>query len=268
MSKILSIVPPVSKQQQVVPPTQEELREAIRVLKAAEAVLEETLALGMKVCRRCGETKPTSEFYAREGLRDNLHIYCKKCYNGLSRDWGSRNPDRKRELRHEFNIRNSDSTSEYNRQYRTENHDRVVITVERWNEKNSERVKERKHQYNIENVDTIRAYGRKWRQENPERMRELIERWKEANPEQLRVIRRRANYKRRAILARVEFDRTIDIIDLYVRDAGICGICGSDCEIEYASIDHIKPISKMGPHTWDNIQLAHCRCNSIKNNKF
>ena len=28
------------------------------------------------------------------------------------------------------------------------------------------------------------------------------------------------------------------------------------------------PIAKGGTHTWDNIQLAHRHCNSIKSDKF
>lgn len=31
-------------------------------------------------------------------------------------------------------------------------------------------------------------------------------------------------------------------------------------------MDHKKPISKGGSHTWDNIQLAHHVCNSRKGN--
>ena len=70
---------------------------------------------------------------------------------------------------------------------------------------------------------------------------------------------------------------------LYKRDDGICKICGKKCNYndyredengsfiagnDYPSIDHIVPISKGGQHTWDNVQLAHMICNSIKNNKI
>ena len=37
---------------------------------------------------------------------------------------------------------------------------------------------------------------------------------------------------------------------------------------DYPTIDHIKPISKGGTHTWDNVQLAHFHCNSIKSDKI
>jgi 5-methylcytosine-specific restriction endonuclease McrA len=34
-----------------------------------------------------------------------------------------------------------------------------------------------------------------------------------------------------------------------------------------ASVDHIVPLSLGGPHTLDNAQLAHLRCNAIKGNR-
>jgi 5-methylcytosine-specific restriction endonuclease McrA len=30
------------------------------------------------------------------------------------------------------------------------------------------------------------------------------------------------------------------------------------------TVDHIIPVSRAGTHTWDNVQLAHALCNSMK----
>jgi hypothetical protein len=55
------------------------------------------------------------------------------------------------------------------------------------------------------------------------------------------------------------------------RDRHRCGICGTrvDPLLEYpdpmsASIDHIVPLSRGGTHTYDNVQLAHLKCNRDK----
>ena len=79
-----------------------------------------------------------------------------------------------------------------------------------------------------------------------------------------------------------EIDLTITLEKLYKRDDGVCKICGKKCDYNdykkdengtfiagnnYPSIDHIIPISKGGQHIWENVQLAHMWCNSIKNNK-
>ena len=78
----------------------------------------------------------------------------------------------------------------------------------------------------------------------------------------------------------IMLDNTLE--KLYKRDNGICKICGHKCDYtdyyidengtyiagnNYPSIDHIKPISKGGCHTWENVQLAHRICNTIKNDK-
>ena len=65
---------------------------------------------------------------------------------------------------------------------------------------------------------------------------------------------------------------------LYERDKGICYICGDKCDWEdkrivkgttivgntYPSIDHIIPLAKGGTDEWNNLGLAHMRCNTIK----
>lgn len=71
----------------------------------------------------------------------------------------------------------------------------------------------------------------------------------------------------------------IDIKKLYVRDKGICHLCGGICDFEdyvrddkgtfiagnnYPSIDHVIPLSMGGQHTWENVKLAHRICNSYK----
>lgn len=65
---------------------------------------------------------------------------------------------------------------------------------------------------------------------------------------------------------------------LYERDNGICAICGGVCDWNdihngvvgamYPTRDHIIPLAKGGSHTWDNVQLAHKYCNSVKRDKI
>lgn len=71
-------------------------------------------------------------------------------------------------------------------------------------------------------------------------------------------------------------DRGITAKRLYVRDNGICWICGKGCNLndyvvrkgiiicgdDYPSVDHIVPVCEGGADSWDNVMLAHRRCNS------
>ncbi len=69
-------------------------------------------------------------------------------------------------------------------------------------------------------------------------------------------------------------DRDVTLTKLYMRDMGICALCGKhidfDCDVNsnnYPTIDHIIPISKGGLHKWDNVQLACRGCNMKKSDK-
>lgn len=78
------------------------------------------------------------------------------------------------------------------------------------------------------------------------------------------------------------FDYGISLQKVADRDNNICQICGKPVDWNdwsgkkssgfiagdnYPSIDHIVPRSKGGLHKWDNVQLAHKKCNSLKSNK-
>lgn len=92
---------------------------------------------------------------------------------------------------------------------------------------------------------------------------------------QRRVTRTRRKYKD------ITIDKGITLRRLAKRDRDRCQICGglvdwndkykTDKTIitgnQYPSIDHIIPIAHGGVHSWENVQLAHRICNSIKNDK-
>jgi 5-methylcytosine-specific restriction endonuclease McrA len=60
-------------------------------------------------------------------------------------------------------------------------------------------------------------------------------------------------------------------VDVFERDGWICGLCGEaiDPELKFphpmsASVDHIIPLARGGPHTMLNVQAAHLRGNIVK----
>ena len=79
----------------------------------------------------------------------------------------------------------------------------------------------------------------------------------------------------------ITIDKDITLKKLAKRDHNICWICGLFVDWTdkrpgnntmivgdmYPSIDHVTPISKGGLHSWDNVALAHMKCNTWKSNK-
>lgn len=51
---------------------------------------------------------------------------------------------------------------------------------------------------------------------------------------------------------------------VFLRDGFECQYCGAAAE----NVDHIRPRSRGGPHTWDNVVASCKRCNSRKENRL
>ncbi|OZE35616.1 MULTISPECIES: HNH endonuclease [unclassified Rhodococcus (in: high G+C Gram-positive bacteria)] len=76
--------------------------------------------------------------------------------------------------------------------------------------------------------------------------------------------------RKRALHFGVDYEH-INRTKVYERDQWTCGICAEpidpDCaypSMDSASLDHIIPISRGGPHRYTNVQAAHLGCNIAK----
>lgn len=115
---------------------------------------------------------------------------------------------------------------------------------------------------------SARAKVSVWQKENPEKKQRNNAKWKKGNKDKISDYSRK---RRAAILGAKDFDKTLSLAHLCVRDNWICHICfkpiakGNKDPRWGPSLDHIIPLSKGGDHTWKNAQLAHRSCNSSKN---
>ena len=89
---------------------------------------------------------------------------------------------------------------------------------------------------------------------------------------------RKDSNRHRAKKYGTEYDSSVTLKKLIARDGLICALCGGMCDLNdhswtkfsgplYPNIDHIVPMSKGGAHAWDNVQVAHIMCNSLKSDK-
>lgn len=76
-----------------------------------------------------------------------------------------------------------------------------------------------------------------------------------------------------------QHDTDITLELLFKKDNGVCYLCGKQCDWNdvdadgnaqgnYPSIDHVRPLSKGGTHTWNNVRLACRSCNNAKGSRF
>ena len=90
-----------------------------------------------------------------------------------------------------------------------------------------------------------------------------------------RRLRRIHKSKRRARERRLPY-QLIDPIDVFNRDGWLCNGCGEELSIndrgtnklKAPELDHIKPLSKGGSHTYNNVQLLCKSCNIKKSNHY
>ena len=82
--------------------------------------------------------------------------------------------------------------------------------------------------------------------------------------------------RRRALKYGVEFDETINRESVFKNDLGKCYLCQIETHLEHinegyepklATVDHVIPISKGGPHTWENVKNCCLKCNITKHDR-
>lgn len=145
----------------------------------------------------------------------------------------------------EYALRTSGVPQDRCRACRTESH-------RAWFEMNKDRTYAQQVEYRRKHAEARSANTRKWRRDNPEHAAELS-----FNSAHLRRLREKNVVK----------ERIVRLVVLE-RDDGVCGICGVDVNPNKFAIDHVIPITRGGTHTYDNVQVAHPRCNTVKHDRL
>lgn len=135
-----------------------------------------------------------------------------------------------------------------------------------WQRRNVGRAYRTKAAWAEANRDACRARLRAFYRAHPERYRA----YQIANADRVRGWKRDRENRRRARKASVASE-VFTSQEIFDRDRWVCGICQQvvDPSIRWpdgrsASLDHVLPISRGGPHTRANVQLAHLSCNMQK----
>lgn len=112
-----------------------------------------------------------------------------------------------------------------------------------------------------ENPEAARAHARAYDLRHPEKVKERQQRYAASPGGKCRKANRVAQRRARKIATQVEcVDRQV----VWERDEGICGICHLPADRADFHVDHVIPLSKGGPHTYENVQVGHPHCNLLK----
>jgi 5-methylcytosine-specific restriction endonuclease McrA len=160
-----------------------------------------------------------------------------------ARKWYRDNPERAKKARRAWYLRNKEKMRKYSLEYREANHDDLLRY-----DRDRSRTEKRKEQNRICIA------------KNPGPRREKTKKWVADNPERAAVNAHHAQERRRAKMRQVPYEK-IDRDLVFLKDEGICGICGQPLERSELTLDHIIPISKGGGHLYANVHSAHLICN-------
>ena len=201
----------------------------------------------LKVCTKCEEELPLSEFHKAQSGKCGVRAQCKSCSAAYKRD---------------YREKHGDAIRERERAYYRENSEACVERRRKWRESNREHISEYSKGYYWLNRDVRIRQMREYREAHPELFAELGRKYRQDNPE----MRREAQERRRARLRGATVVRfTQDELSARMAYfANKCWMCGGPFE----NVDHVKPISRGGPHMLSNLRPSCCGCNSSKGAKW
>lgn len=205
---------------------------AAYVCKGTNQRRDELAAAGQKDCSRCGETKALTDFSIQSTAKHGRKSNCKVCVYRADQERLKAN----RQARRDWEL----------------NHYR----------RNGDMIRARRKARYKAYPEVGRANSRRYRQNHLEECREYCRQYmREHHLEAKERI-----HKRRALILE---STVVPITAAMIRQkftywGNRCWICGKPAQ----TIDHVKPISKGGPHILANLRPACLTCNIRKNAKW
>lgn len=244
-----------------------------------------------KICTKCREEKLLAAFSKNSGSQDGLTPACKDCNSESNKEWRAKNPDfktkRKPSIWFPPMTENSKLCTKCWRlkdfsAFRKAKGGRFGLRADC---KECQADQRREHFKNPEVRAAFNAWQKDWAVKNPDLIKKSKKRdyeknkeartatqnlWKQENKDKINSY----SQKRKAKKLHNGYE-SYERIHVFVRDCWTCQICFElvDDTLQYPdpyskSIDHIIPVVRGGPDTFDNVQLAHLVCNNRKKAKM
>lgn len=189
----------------------------------------------MMLCPRCGEVKSLDEFGSNRSKANGKNSYCKVCVREISA-----------------------SRKEYKRAWDAAHKNELNERSRQWAMDHKEKRSEISRKSYLKNRDKALEWKRKYYQENKEKYAEWERRAHEKNPH-IHLAAKSRYMARQHGCEVIPYDRKA----VYERDGGRCRYCGKATK----AVDHVLPLSRGGPDSFENVVLCCHSCNVSKNNR-
>lgn len=222
-----------------------------------------------KECSKCNLQKFIGEFGKCNKSKWGIRSACKVCLRHLGREYAKQKrasmSDVEKQKRaqgcKDWRKRKVVENSEYYKEEYYKNHGRNLKNALNHYYKNHMRKIDEMQKWRQNNPDKMVKAVNNWRKNNPIKLSEGHKKWMKENAEYVREYnRKRRAMKRQATIQKfnlVQLNQRMSIFGYK------CAYCGGPFE----HVDHVKPLSKGGPHCLSNLRPACAACNLSKHNK-
>ena len=209
-------------------------------------------------CSSCTEAN-RQDYLSR---RDKLLAQAKERYHAdpeghlaKSRRYQAENRDDIREQKRQKRLANIEEHRERDRQRYPQRREQQLEYMREYYPKHRDHFAAKRREYYVNNVDAIKEMNRRWKEANPDRVRRN------------QRVGTRSYRARKSEVLTVPF--TAEQLDQRFAYYGYrCYLQLDGCTGGADHADHVKPVSKGGPHMLSNLRPACAHCNTSKNNKW
>lgn len=216
----------------------------------------------VKVCVKCGDSKPRSEYPRRSAGRDGHRNDCKACRKAYRQSWYEANKEDQQRKNKAWLAKNKEHARVMAKAYREANKAERAAYSKAYRENNRAKYEATWRASREANREKYVAYQRKY----------FSDKW--ATDLDYRERQNAIQLRRRRLLS-VAVQEPYTRESIFNRDGWVCQLCQEPIDPDAAwpdpgtaSIDHIFPVSLGGDDTPDNTQAAHMGCNSRKGNRI
>lgn len=201
-----------------------------------------------KVCPRCGEEKPASEFYSDKSKRGGLSSHCKACVSVHNAEHYAANKNKLLAQNKAYREANKKKLAAKSAIYRATHKEEIAARSAKWRAKNKEWLTTQKAEYYAANRERLLARQVKWYESNSKRAI--------ANAHAYEARKKNALGTHTAEDIQVQYDA----------QKGRCLYCDARVGDDY-HVDHVVPLSEGGSNWPSNLVIACEHCNKSKNAK-